>query len=76
MNGNQISANCVGEMVHYRKNKETGQFSSEKTDMAIPHQAFTCMTKRHMHTHTTRFLGVSVSLSVEQSMLSQSEVVR
>lgn len=47
-NKNQMSVDYVGGMVHNKKNRKTGQFSSEKTEMAIPHQAFTCA----IHTNT------------------------
>lgn len=47
VNKNQMSADYVGEMVHNKKNRETGQFSAEKAEMAIPHQAFHSVT--HIH---------------------------
>lgn len=36
-NKNQMSVDYVGEMAHNKKNREAGQFSSEKTETAIPH---------------------------------------
>lgn len=46
VNKNQMSVNYVEEMVH-NKNRETGLFSTEKMEVAIPHQAFKCVTHKH-----------------------------
>lgn len=61
-----MSVDYVGELVHNKKNRETGQFSTEKTEMAIPHQAFTCvtLTPTHTHTQTQRPLPLFVSISL------------
>lgn len=75
MNKNQMSVDYVGEMVHNKKNRETGQFSAEKTEMAIPHQAFKCVTHKHKtrNTNTETFARVSISLS-DVSEMTQVKV--
>lgn len=47
VNKNQMSAHYVGEMVHNKKNRKTGKFSTEKAETAIPHQAFHSVTHKH-----------------------------
>ncbi len=61
VNKNQMSVDYVGEKVHNKKNRETGQFNAEKTEMAIPHQAFTCVTHTHKHRETFAFVSISLS---------------
>lgn len=60
VNKNQMSVGYVGEMVHNKENRETGHFNCKKTEMAIPHQAFTCV----MHTHKNRVTFAFVSISL------------
>lgn len=63
----------MGEMVHNNR-AEMSQFSIKKMEMVIPHWAFKCITYRHKHIHTRRFLcsGFGFTFRCQDFKVSQA----